>query len=147
FGGPILPGFVRPDGPVDDPIVYWSRNNLFDGGRIQGVFGDANSLAYVALLAIVVFALRLASQPPRRFLLGGWILVAAFLFYRAGSATAFLAAAGMIVVLGTALLMRTVKRPGGRTRYYVLYAVVGFGGLASLWLAREWIFSLLGRSA
>lgn len=147
IGGPILPGFVRPDGPVDNPIVYWSRDNLFDGGRIQGVFGDANSLAYVALLAIVVFSVRFASRAPRRFWLGAWIVVAAYLFYRAGSATAMLAAVGVVVVLITALLMRTTRRPGERTRYYVLYAVVGLGGLTALWLGREWIFSLLGRSA
>ncbi|GAA3898006.1 O-antigen ligase family protein [Microbacterium invictum] len=147
WGGPILPEFVRPDGPVDDPIVYWSRDNLFDGGRIQGVFGDANSLAYVALLAIVVFAARMASRPPRRFLLGAWIVVAAFLFFRAGSATAYLAAVGVFVVLITVLLMRTAKRPGGRTRFYVAYAVVAVGGLTALWFARDAIFSLLGRSA
>src|SRR5690606_37946716 len=75
------------------------------------------------------------------------IVVAAYLFYRAGSATAMLAAVGVVVVLTTALLMRTTRRPGERTRYYVLYAVVGLGGLTALWLGREWIFSLLGRSA
>lgn len=147
WGGPILPQFVRPDGPVDDPIVYWSRDNLFDGGRIQGIFGDANSLAYVALLAVMVFALRLASRPPRRVLLWAWIAVAAFLFIRAGSATAYLAAVGVVVVLITALLMRTAKRPGGRTKFYLAYIVVAVGGLAALWLSRDAIFTMLGRSS
>ncbi|MCW3492921.1 O-antigen ligase family protein [Microbacterium sp. SSM24] len=32
---PILPGFEV--APADDPIEYWSRNNLFDGGRLQGI--------------------------------------------------------------------------------------------------------------
>src|SRR5690606_18920374 len=107
WGGPILPQFVRPDGPVDDPIVLWSRDNLFDGGRIQGLFGNANALAYVALLGMVVFAIRFASRAPRRRLLVGWFALSAFLFVRAGSATAYLAAALTVVVLATALLMRT----------------------------------------
>ncbi len=148
WGGPILPGFVRPTpGAHDDPIVYWSRDNLFDGGRIQGLFGNANPLAYTALLAMIVFAVRLASRAPRRVLLVGWFLVAVFLFVRAGSATAWLSAAAVVVVLAAALLMRTVRRPGGRTRYYLAYAAVALGGLTTLWLLREGIFAALGRSA
>lgn len=145
--GPILPQFVRPDGPVDDPIVLWSRDNLLDGGRIQGLFGNANALAYVALLGMVIFAIRFASRAPRRALLVVWFALAAYLFVRAGSATAYLAAALTVVVLLTVLLMRTTRRPGERTRYYLLYAVVAIGGLLALWFGRDRIFSLLGRSA
>ncbi|CAN7212107.1 O-antigen ligase family protein [Microbacterium sp. LjRoot45] len=146
WGGPILPRFVRPVGEYD-PIILWSRDNLFDGGRIQGLFGNSNALAYVALLGIVVFGIRIASKTPRRALLVGWIALAAFLFVRAGSATAYLAAAFTVVVLATALLMRTTRRPGERTRYYIAYAVIAVGGLGALWLARDTVFRLLGRSA
>lgn len=146
WGGPIMPGFERPGRGVD-PVEMWSRYNLFDGGRIQGLFGNSNALAYVALLGIIVFAIRFASRAPRRGFLVAWIVLASFLFFRAGSATATLAAAGVVVVLATALLIRTSRRPGGRTRYYVAYAVVGIGGLFALWMGRERIFSLLGRSA
>ncbi len=148
WGGPILPGFVRPTPGVHyDPIVYWSRDNLFDGGRIQGLFGNANPLAYAALLAMIVFAVRIASRAPRRTLLVLWFVLAAFLFVRAGSATASLAAAAVIVVLAAVLLMRTTRRPGGRTRFYVAYAVVALGGLTTLWVLRERIFAALGRSS
>lgn len=146
-GGPILPGFIRPDAPVDDPIVYWSRDNLFDGGRIQGLFGNANALAYVALLGMIVFAIRWATRAPRRTLLIAWFALALYLFVRAGSATAVLAAAGVLIVLATVLLMRTTKRPGERTRYYAIYAAVAVGGLTTLWVLREPLFALLGRSA
>lgn len=145
--GTILPGFVRPDGSVDNPIVLWSRDNLFDGDRIQGIFGNANSLAYVALLGLVVFAVRWWSRAPRRGFLIVWFALSLFLFIRAGSATAFLCAAGVIAVLVTALLMRTSWRPGGRTRYYLGYVVVALGGLTVLWVMREWVFQMLGRSS
>lgn len=147
WNGPILPQFVRPDGPVADPIVLWSRDNLFDGGRIQGIFGNSNALAYVALLAIVVFAIRIASQAPRRPGLVLWTLLAAFLFVRAGSATATLSAVAVVIVLVTVLVMRTTKRAGERTRYYLLYAVVAIGGLLAAWLLRDRIFTALGRSS
>ncbi|MCC2033420.1 O-antigen ligase family protein [Microbacterium allomyrinae] len=145
-GRAILPGFVAED--AADPIEYWSRNNLFDfPGRIQGIMGNANLLGPVALLAIIVFAIRIASGAPRRTLLGGWIVVSAFLFVRASSATAYLAAGAVVVVLTTVLLMRRARKPGERTKYYVAYAIVGVGGLVTLWLLRDTIFTTLGRSA
>lgn len=144
--GPLLPQFRLPTQKMD-PIVYWSRDNLFDGGRIQGLFGNANLLAVVALLGLIVFAIRFAARAPRRLLLVGWFLLAAFLFVRAGSATAALSAAAVVVVLVTVLLMRTVRRPGGRTKYYVLYAAVAATGAGVLWFGREAIFGALGRSS
>jgi O-antigen ligase len=142
---PLLPGFVV--GEADDPIEYWSRNNLFEGGRLQGIMGNANLLGPVALLGIVVFAIRLAAGAPRRTLLAIWIGLAAYLFYRASSATAYMAAAGVAIVLVTVLLMRRAKRPGERTKYYIGYLVVGLGGALALWLLRDQIFTSLGRSA
>jgi exopolysaccharide production protein ExoQ len=146
WGGPIMPQFGRPS-PGVNPIEMWSRNNLFDGNRIQGIFGNSNALAYVALLAIIVFAIRIASRAPRRPGLVVWIALASFLFFRAGSATATLAAVLVVVVLVTALLMRTTRRAGERTRYYVVYALVALGGLTIAWLARDVVFGLLGRSS
>lgn len=144
--GPILPGFVRPAGKMD-PIVYWSRDNLFDGGRIQGIFGNANLLGAAMLLAIIVFAIRYAARAPRRSLLWGWMAVAAFLLVRAGSATTVVAAAFVVLVLATVLVMRTARRPGERTRWYVLYALVGLAGGAALWFGRDTVFGALGRDA
>jgi hypothetical protein len=144
--GPILPGFVIPDEPADDPIVYWSRDNLFDDGRIQGIMGNANLLAPVALLAVIVFAIRIASGAPRPVPLWLWMGASLFLFVRASSATAYVAAAAVVVVLVTVLLMRRAGRPGARTKYYIAYAVVGVGGMLALWMLRDTIFSALGRS-
>jgi exopolysaccharide production protein ExoQ len=146
WGGPIMPHFARPPQGVD-PIEMWSRNNLFDGNRIQGIFGNSNALAYVALLAVIVFAIRLASRAPRRPGLVLWIALAVFLFVRAGSATASVAALLVLIVLATALLMRTTKRAGERTRYYVVYGLVALGGLAIAWFARDVVFGLLGRES
>lgn len=145
-GVPVLPGFVPRTEPVD-PILYWSRSNLLDGGRIQGIMGNANLLAPVALLAIIVFAIRYAARAPRRTLLLGWIALSGYLFIRAASATAFLAAVAVAVVLVTVLLMRTARRPGERTRYYLAYAAVGVGGGAALWFGREALFAAVGRSS
>ena len=140
---PILPGFVPRTEPVD-PILYWSRDNLFEGGRIQGIMGNANLLGPVALLAIVVFAIRFAADAQRRVLLGVWIGLSAYLFYRAASATAYVSAVAVAIVLVTVLLMRRARRPGDRTRYYIAYAAIGLGGAIAFWLLREPIFTALG---
>ncbi|MDQ1125240.1 exopolysaccharide production protein ExoQ [Microbacterium sp. SORGH_AS 505] len=147
WDGPILPHFERPAGPVPDPIVLWSRDNLLDGGRIQGIFGNSNALAYVALLAIVVFAIRIASRAPRRPVLALWLVLAVFLFVRAGSATATLSAVAVGVVLITVLVMRTTTRAGERTRYYLAYGILAVGGLLAAWLLRDHVFTALGRSS
>lgn len=144
-GRPILPGFVVER--AGNPIEYWSRDNLFDGGRIQGIMGNANLLGPVALLAIVVFAIRIAARAPYRGLLIAWIVLSAFLFVRAASATAIVGAAGVVLVLATVLLMRRVKRPGERTRYYVGYAAIGVTGALVLWFFRDAIFTALGRDS
>ncbi|MDD7930449.1 O-antigen ligase family protein [Microbacterium thalli] len=146
--GDMLPGFVRPDPSYDGhPITLWSRDNLFTGGRLQGIFGNANPLAYVALLAIIVFLVRLASGAPRKFLLTLWTALAVFLFWRAASATALVCAVAVGVVLVTILLMRTARRPGERTRFYVMYAAVAGLGGAVLWLGRDTVFEMLGRTS
>lgn len=142
---PVLPGFEV--ATAADPIEYWSRNNLFEGGRLQGIMGNANLLGPVALLAIIVFGIRIALRAPRRGLLWAWIALSAYLFYRASSATAYVAAAAVVVVLATVLLMRRARRPHERTKYYVAYAVVGVGGLAALYFLRDSIFAALGRTA
>lgn len=143
----VMPQFApRPEGEVD-PIVFWSRDNLFDGGRIQGIVGNANLLGPLCLLAIVVFAIRIAAGAPRRVLLWIWIGVSAFLLVRAGSATAYVAAAAVAIVLATVLLMRRTRRPGERTPYYIGYAIVGIGGLVALWFLRTQLFELVGRGS
>lgn len=142
---PVLPLFV--DAPETiPPELYWSRDNLFDGGRIQGIVGNSNLLGMLAALALIVFAIRLASRPAHRGWQIAWIVLALFLLYRAGSATAVLTLLAAAVVLTTVLLMRSARKPGARTKWYVVYAVVAIGGSLSVWFLRGWIFGALGRS-
>lgn len=147
LGGPLLPNFVDVPDAAPDAQWYWSRGNLFEGGRIQGLVGNANLLAMAALMAMIVFAIRFAARAPRRVTLVLWGALAAYLFVRASSATAWLALAAVIVVLATVLLMRTASRPRARTKYYIAYAVIGVGGALTLWFGRDALFGILGRSS
>jgi exopolysaccharide production protein ExoQ len=145
--GPLLPNFVAlPDGKID-PQWYWVRDNLFDGGRIQGIVGNANLLAIISLFAIITFGVLFAARARWRTTLALWMLLAAYFLFRTASATALACAAAVAVVLAVALLMRRARTPGARTRIYVV--AIGGTVIAALgvWLLREPLLGLLGRSS
>ncbi|SEB95190.1 O-antigen ligase family protein [Microbacterium hydrocarbonoxydans] len=144
---PILPNFfVRPEGEID-AHWYWVRGNLFDGGRIQGIVGNSNLLAIISLFALLTFGILFAARARWRTTLALWALLAAYFILRAGSATAYACAAAAGLVLVVALLMRRAPTPGARTRLYVVF--LGGGALVAglVWLLREPLFALVGRSA
>lgn len=142
--GPILPNFVTVPEHIPKEL-YWTRALLFDGGRIQGIVGNSNLLGMAALVAIVVFAIRIATVPRRGWLIA-WTALAVLLFVRAASATTYLAAAGAAIVLATALLMRTARRPGQRTRWYLVFFTAAAAGGVLLIVFQDSLFALLGRS-
>ncbi|MBN6190212.1 O-antigen ligase family protein [Microbacterium sp. SSW1-47] len=145
--GPLLPNFVDlPDGEID-PQWYWVRDNLFDGGRIQGIVGNANLLAIVSLFALITFGVLFAARARWRTTLALWMILAAYFLLRTSSATALVCAGAAVVVLVVALVMRRASTPSARTRVYVVAigstVIVG----AAVWLLRGPLLSLLGRSA
>jgi len=133
---PILP-LVRVAGvDYDRPHLptpfYWSRNLLFHGGQIQGIVGNGDLLAMVALVGLIVFAIQRAERQSRPFWGWFWIVLAAVELVLARSATVWVAAVGTAVVLGFALWARRIG-PVGRGKLYgtalgLLVVVVG-GGL------------------
>jgi O-antigen ligase len=143
----LLPNFADvPPGKID-PQWYWVRDNLFDGGRLQGIVGNANLLGIISLFAIITFGVLYAARVRWRTTLALWTLLAAYFLFRAASATAYACAAAAAVVLLVALLMRRATTPRGRTRIYTL--AIG-GGLvlgAAAWFLREPLLGLIGRSA
>ncbi|WP_102192827.1 O-antigen ligase family protein [Microbacterium aurantiacum] len=146
--GPILPNFFMvPVGEEIDPQWYWVRGNLLDGGRVQGIVGNANLLAVICVFAILTFGILFAARARRRTMLALWMLVAAFFLFRASSATAYASAAAAVVVLVAALLMRRATTPGHRTRIYVVCVAAVVVGGAALWALQGPLLTLLGRSS
>lgn len=145
--GPLLPNFVTlPDGKID-PQWYWVRDNLFDGGRIQGIVGNANLLAIISLFAIITFGVLFAARARWRTTLALWMLLAAYFLLRTSSVTALACAAAAAVVLAVALLMRRARTPGARTRIYVVAIGGTVLGVGIVWLLRDWLLGLVGRSS
>ncbi len=136
-GGPLGPGFTR---PADAGRTPWSLGDLFSGGALQGLAGDTGQFSAVCTVAAVVFGIRVAASP-RRALPWLWLAVALFVLARGASAAVALSIGAVVVVLGAVLLMRTVRRAGGRSKYYTLFAAVGIIGAALLWLWRDTAFA------
>lgn len=145
--GPLLPNFQTfPEGKLD-PQWYWVRDNLFDGGRIQGIVGNANLLAIISLFALITFGVLFAARARWRTTLALWSLLAAYFLIRTASATALVCAIAAAVVLAVALLMRRAATPGARTRIYVIAIGSTVVGVAAVWLLREPLLALIGRSS
>lgn len=151
----LLPFFGQPGVNYDayhkiPGMLMWSRNQLFDvfgDGRIQGILGNANSLGFLALLALIVFGIQLASHAVYRSWGILWIALAAATVLMTKSATVTLAAAGVAVVLVVALLVRNAKTDRGRLLTYAASAaVLAAAGLVAF-LLRARVFELLGKSS
>jgi hypothetical protein len=145
--GPVAPIFKFYEGdtpPAAD--YYWCRGNLFNGDRVQGIVGNSNILAYVAMIGLILFFVELtirASKP--------WISVVSLV----GASGALLDAWSMTVNIAlVAVVLASIvaiaaegKDKKTRHRYYRT-AWWATGGSALLVLAfRSQIFELLGKSA
>jgi exopolysaccharide production protein ExoQ len=120
---PVLP--LTPIQPVPSgklpSAFYWSRDLLFHGGPIQGILGNSNLLAMVALLALIVFGIQLADRAPRRGVVIAWLVVAALTLALTRSSTVIVAALATAVVLAFALWTRRVG-PDRRRPVYLTAA-------------------------
>ncbi|MFC6354815.1 O-antigen ligase family protein [Luethyella okanaganae] len=133
--GPLLPFWTDYGDERVPKAFYWSRGLLFDGGPIEGIVANRNLLCFIALLAVVVFAVQLAERAVKRGRGVVWLALAVAVFVLARSATVILAAAGVAVVLGFALWTRMAgpdrRRPVYLTSGFVLIA--GVAGTITLW--------------
>lgn len=144
--GPVTPLWVDYSNLDDIPkAFYWSRDLLFDGGRIQGIVGNANILAMAALLSLIA---EVARRVAGRSSLGGfivWAVLAVGILALTRSSTVFVAAAAVGVVCAAAWFAR---RGSGARR--VATAVGLLAGVAvavvGAVLLRGPLLALLGKS-
>lgn len=144
--GPIPPIFKNYEG--DKPpaeAYYWIQGNLFDGDRIQGIVGNSNLLAFVAMLGVITFAIEYAIIGTKR-----WLSVVCLL----GSlATILLARSAGIGFAMTAVAVAAIvsiaaegKSKEIRHKYYrIAWAFAGTIGIIVLFYRAE-VFEFFGKS-
>ena len=127
------------------PDYQWSTASLFAGGPIQGIVGNRNLLAFLVLLALIVFAIEWVEKTRRPVSSAVWIGVALLEHGLTRSATVLMATVAVAFVLMVTLLMRRV--PVTKRLAIYPFGIVGIVALAilSIQLA-DAFFPLLGRS-
>lgn len=141
----VLPFWV--DFGEDPPLLaFWSRNLLFDGGKIQGILGNSNLLGIIALFGMIVFSLQWAAGTVRRRSAIPWLVLAVALFALTRSSTMIIAAVVVVLVLAAALLIRNAGTPAGRTPVYLAFAGVVVAAAAGVALFSEQVLGLFGKS-
>ncbi|HET8958077.1 MAG TPA: O-antigen ligase family protein, partial [Microcella sp.] len=142
---PVFPFFTDYDEPVP-AAFFWSRAELFsvlDGGRIQGIVGNANLLATAAALGLIVFGVQLADRRVPVVTAWFWGGMSTLTLLLTQSATVTVALAGCAFTLGVVVLARRLDRQRRR----LLYAGTVAGGVVATVTAialRESVLGLLG---
>ena len=143
---PVLPLYV--DWTTSDkaaPMLLWSRNLLFETGKIQGVVGNSSVLAGIALLAFIVVAIQVASRAlPKRYGIA-WLALIGFVLALTQSATMAIAGTVVTIVFVLAMLRRVFWKMPKRYFYTAVWAgIAGVGFVA--WVFWGSILQVLGKS-
>ncbi|SHE26544.1 O-antigen ligase family protein [Actinomyces glycerinitolerans] len=120
---PLIPLYMRDWDEV--PIsYYWVNGDLFNGGPIQGIVGNRNPLAFIALLTLLCVAVRWADRRVRPLGLVTWTAVSLLVLVLAGSATVSVA---LIVCAAVCLLLWLVRHAPPRLRPAILMSAAALG--------------------
>jgi len=144
--GPVLPLWVDYSDLDHIPrAFYWSRDLLFEGGRIQGIVGNANLLAMAALLALIAEVARWVTGRGSRVGTIAWVIVAVGVLALTRSSTVIIATFAVAVVV---LFAWFARRGSGPRRIATAVGLVLFTALATVGalVFRGPLLQLLGRS-
>lgn len=122
----------------------WSGGLILEGGRVQGVMGNANLLAMVALLALIVAGCRAVAGADRLWPV--WIALPIVSLLLARSATVSFAVVAVAIIAG--LIAAWVRWRGAV--FYRIFAIAIAGGMAAIALIVanwDWVADFLGREA
>ena len=150
---PVLPPVAQPGvdyAHLPDKIplmLFWSRNELFDGGKIQGIVGNSALLSFVALLGIIVIGIQLFEKSRRRrWTTAVWLAVAVLCFVLTRAATNIVGLVVVLVVVAAVLLVRRARTDRARGITYGGIVVVVLAGAAGALVFWQQLLALLGKS-
>ncbi|MBE6483066.1 MAG: O-antigen ligase family protein [Actinomyces ruminicola] len=142
---PLIPLYMRDWEEV--PIsYYWVNGDLFNGGPIQGIVGNRNPLAFIALLTLLCVAVRWVDRRVRPLGLVTWTVVSLLVLVLTGSATVSVA---FVICGAVCLVLWLVRRVPPRFRPAVLITAVSVGValIAAAIGLHSQVTAVLGRSS
>ncbi len=144
--GPIAPIFKNYEG--DEPpaaAYYWTQGNLFEGERIQGIVGNSNLLAYVAMVGIVVFSVEIAIIATKKWLGAASLVTAVGAIWLAKSAGVGFALAAVAISAVVSIAAEGKDRETRHFYYRIAWASAGTVAVFVL-LFRAQVFEAIGKS-
>jgi len=143
--GPIEPFFPNYEGDPPAPAYLWSQGNLFEGERIQGIVGNANLLAFVAVLGILLFLIEFIVTAKSKVIPAVSLSLALIMAMLAQSAGMFVATL-LISFAAAVAIVAEGKTPNVRHKVYAraLLILSAIAALAAVFHTQ--LFDLLGRS-
>ncbi|WP_166983902.1 O-antigen ligase family protein [Paramicrobacterium fandaimingii] len=126
-------------------LAYWSRNLLFEGGKIQGILGNSNLLAICALFAVIVVGIQLSIGAVRGRWGWLWMALSIATFALTRSSTIIVAALIAAVALLAVVIARRVSARG-RTTLYASAAVIVAAIVACVFFFTDQLLAIMGKS-
>jgi O-antigen ligase len=144
--GPIAPLFKNYSGEKPPAAAfYWTQGHLFDGERIQGIVGNSNLLAFVAMLGVVTFAVEYAIIGTKRWISAVCILASVVTMLLAKSAGIGFAMAAILVAAIVSIAAEGKERDVRHKYYRIAWAFAGTIGVIVLFF-RATVFEFFGKS-
>ncbi len=144
--GPIAPIFKNYKGNVPPaPAFYWTRGHLFDGDRIQGIVGNSNLIAYIAMLGLVIFAIEYIVNANHRWIYLLSIATTVFTLWLAKSAGISFAILAIVIAAVVALGVEGRDRATRHLTYRWAWAIAILGGVL-VFANRKEVFGWIGKS-
>ncbi len=144
--GPIAPIFKNYEGDVPPaPAFYWTQGHLFDGNRIQGIVGNSNLLAYVAMLGVVIFFVEYLIVGTSRWLSAASLVLSVGAIWLAKSAGVGFAMAAIAISAIVSFAAEGKDRATRHKYYRVAWASAGTVAVIVLFY-RAQVFELIGKS-
>jgi O-antigen ligase len=140
----LLPKLISGVDPAIE-VAFAQSGHLFDGGRIQGLLGNANLVSAWALIGVITFAIEFVVRKKTRALSVASLFAAVALIVVAKSAGIIFASAAVLVA-GVVSLAAEGKDRATRHRYYrVAWSLAGIAMFLVLVFRRP-VFEFLGKS-
>lgn len=144
---PVLPVWATAADRLDPPLMlFWSRNLLLEGDKIQGIVGNSALLAMVGLIALIVFSVEVAARSVGRVTGTVSILLAVAIIALTRSATIYAGIVGVAVFLAAILLMRRASTPRARSATYAVIIAAAAAVTALSLVFQSQLLQLVGKS-
>ena len=140
----LLPKLISGVDPVIE-VAFAQSGHLFDGGRIQGLLGNANLVAAWALIGVITFAIEIGITKTSKVLSITSLAASVAMIAVSKSAGVIFASVAVLLAAVVSLLAEGKDKPTRHRYYRIAWTLAGVAMFFVL-VFRRTVFDLLGKS-